>query len=84
MTMDNGDITMEAKTIKKQTAVRLDENLIDKLKTEAKKANRSLSNYVECILMNSVYSEPNETTLEAMKEAESGDLETLPLENFKQ
>ena len=71
-------------TIKKQTAFRLNENLIVKLKAEAKKANRSLSNYVECILMESIYSEPNETTLKAMEEAESGDLETLPLENFKQ
>ena len=75
---------MDARAIKKQTAFRLNENLIDKLKAEAKKANRSLSNYVECILMESIYSEPNETTLEAMKEAESGDLETLHLENFKQ
>ena len=77
---------MDAKTkknqTKKQTAFRLNENLIDRLKVEAKKANRSLSNYVECILMESIY-EPNETTLEAMKEAESGNLETLHLDNFK-
>jgi len=46
--------------------------LLDKLKKEARKRNRSLSNYVECILMESVYHEPNETTLAAMKEAESG------------
>jgi hypothetical protein len=75
---------MEAKAIKKQTALRLDGNLLDKLKAEAKKANRSLSNYVECILMESVFNEPNETTLAAMKEAENGDLETLELDNFKQ
>jgi len=75
---------MEAKAIKKQTAFRLDERLIEKLKMEAKKANRSLSNYVECILKDSVYNEPNKTTLDAMKEAESGDLETLPLKDFKQ
>ena len=75
---------MEARAIKKQTAFRLDESLIFKLKAEAKKTNRSLSNYVECILMESVNYEPNETTLEAMKEVESGDLETLHLEDFKQ
>ncbi|MDR1980608.1 MAG: toxin-antitoxin system protein [Tannerellaceae bacterium] len=63
---------MEARAIKKPTAFRLDENLIDKLKAEAKKANRSFNNYVECILMDSVYNEPNETTLEAIKEARSG------------
>jgi hypothetical protein len=75
---------MEARALKKQTAFRLDENLLDKLKVEAKKANRSLSNYVESILMESVFNEPNETTLAAMKEAENGDLETLELDNFKQ
>ena len=75
---------MEAKVIKKQTAFRLDEGLVNRLKEEAKKANRSLSNYVECILMNSVNNEPNEETIEAMKEVEKGNLETLPLDNFKQ
>ena len=75
---------MKTKTIKRQTAFRLDENLINQLKTEAKKANRSLSNYVECILRDNIYHEPNETTLEAMKEAEGGDLETLHLDSFKQ
>ena len=62
-------ITMET-VVKKQTAFRLDEGLVGRLKEEAKKANRSLSNYVECILMDSVYTEPNKTTLEALKEAQ--------------
>ena len=55
---------------KKQTAFRLNANLLERLKEQAKRANRSLSNYVECILMDSVYNEPNETT--AIKEARSG------------
>lgn len=63
---------MKAESIKKQTAFRLNANLLERLKEEAKKANRSLSNYVECILMDSVYNEPNETTREAVKEARSG------------
>ena len=70
--MYNSYITMETRTIKKQTAFRLDESLINKLKVEARKANRSLSNYVECILMDSVYNEPNEDTLEAIAEAKAG------------
>lgn len=74
---------MEARAIKKSTAFRLDEILLEKLKAEAKKVNRSLNNYVECILMDSVYNEPNETTLAAMKESESEELETLELDNFK-
>lgn len=63
---------MATKTIKKQAAFRLDENLLDRLKQEAQKVNRSLNNYVECILMDSVYNVPNQTTLDAMKEAEAG------------
>ncbi len=46
---------METKTVKKQMAFRLNENLVSRLKEEAKKENRSLSNYVECILMDSIY-----------------------------
>ncbi len=36
-------------------AFRLNENLVSRLKEQAKKENRSLSNYVECILMDSIY-----------------------------
>lgn len=46
---------MKTVSVKKQMAFRLNENLVNKLKEEAKKENRSLSNYVECILMDSVY-----------------------------
>ena len=63
---------METTTIKKQTAFRLNENLINRLKVEAKKANGSLSNYVETILMDSIYNQPNETTIKAIEEARSG------------
>ncbi|MDR1882509.1 MAG: toxin-antitoxin system protein [Prevotella sp.] len=73
---------MEAKAIKRQTAFRLSEKLIDRLKIGTKKENRSSSNYVECILMNSVY-EPNETTLEAIREARSGkSAGRLDMKNF--
>lgn len=47
-------------------AFRLNENLVNKLKEEAKKENRSLSNYVECILMDSVY---NNQDIEILEEA---------------
>lgn len=43
--------------MKKQMALRLNENLVNKLKEGAKKENRSLSNYIECILMDSIYNE---------------------------
>ncbi len=63
---------MDITANKKQTAFRLDSDLLDRLKVEAKKANRSLNNYVECVLMDSVYKEPNETTKAAIEEAKTG------------
>ena len=36
---------------------------------------RSLNNYVECLLLDAVYHEPNETTKAALKEAKSGKLD---------
>jgi predicted DNA-binding protein len=79
----NKSIAMNARTIKKTTAFRLNENLISRLKEEAKKANRSLNNYVECVLMDSVYIEPNEATLDAIREAQSGkSAGTIDMENF--
>jgi len=68
----NKCIAMEAKSIKKPTAFRLNQNLISRLKEEAKKSNRSLNNYVECILMDSVYNVPNAETIEAINEAKAG------------
>lgn len=62
---------MEA-VIRKQTSFRLREDLLKVLQEEAKKANRSLNNYVESMLMDAVYSEPNEETKTAIKEARAG------------
>ena len=63
---------MEPKVEKKQATFRLNANLLDRLKKEARMENRSLSNFVECVLAESVYYEPNETTLAAVEEARSG------------
>jgi len=63
---------METTAGKKQTAFRLNTDLLKRLRIEAKKENRSLNNYVESVLMNIVYNNPNKTTLEAIKEAKSG------------
>lgn len=62
---------MEA-TVKRQTAFRLDSELLEKLKSAAKREHRSLNNYVECILREVMYSEPNETTKTAIEEARAG------------
>ena len=69
---------------RKLTAFRLNEDLLVRLKIEAKNENRSLNNFVENALMEMVYRKPNKTTLAAIKEAqESDELETLDLENFE-
>ena len=69
---------------RKQTAFRLRTDLLDRLKVAAKKENRSLNNFVESVLLDAVYREPNEETLTAMKDAkENGNLDTLDLDNFE-
>lgn len=59
---------------KKNQSFRLSVELIDRLKQLAKRQNRSLNNYVETLLLDAAYHEPNETTLSAMEEARSGKL----------
>lgn len=62
---------MEA-VIRKQTSFRLREDLLQILQEHAKKANRSLNNFVESTLMDAMYSEPNAETIAAINEARSG------------
>ena len=68
---------------RKQTSFRLRTDLLKRMEKEASKENRSLNDFVEGILMDSLYFQPNETTLAAMREAESGvELEELDVDNF--
>ena len=68
------DVTID----RKQTAFRLSSDLLEKLKEAARRENRSLNNYVESVLMDVAYNNPNKLTIKAMKEArESRELETL-------
>lgn len=60
--------------LKKNQSFRLSVGLIDKLKELANRQNRSLNNYVETILLDVAYHQPNATTLAAMREAEVGEL----------
>ena len=57
---------------KVQTAFRLNKDLIRRLKMKAQKENRSLNNYVETVLMDIAYNEPNDETIAAIEEARSG------------
>ncbi|MDE5607529.1 MAG: toxin-antitoxin system protein [Muribaculaceae bacterium] len=60
--------------LKKNQSFRLPVELIERLKQLAKRQNRSLNNYVETLLLDAAYHQPNATTIAAMKEAESGAL----------
>ena len=61
-----------ATTVKrKATSFRLPMDLLEKLRAEAQKQHRSLNNLVEVFLLESLYREPNATTLAAMAEVKS-------------
>ena len=64
-------ITMDAVIERKQTAFRLATDLLERLKVLAKKDNRSLNNYVESVLMEIAYREPNAETKAAIDDARS-------------
>ena len=65
-------------SLKRNQSFRLPVDLIERLKLLAKRQNRSLNNYVETLLLDAAYHEPNATTIAAMKEAESGSLRNAP------
>lgn len=54
---------------------RLPVSLLDRLKEHAAKDRRSLNNYVEGILLDAVYREPNEITKASLADAKKGKLE---------
>ena len=75
---------MESAISRTQTAFRLSNELLKRLKIEARKQNRSLNNFVESVLMDAVYRTPNAKTLAAVKEARENDnLETINLDNLE-
>ena len=66
---------------KKNQSFRLPVDLIERLRQLAKRENRSLNNFVETLLLEAAYCEPNDVTLAAMKEAQNGKLRnTTPLD----
>ena len=56
-------------SMKVQTAFRLEKELVEELKEQAKRNKRSLNNYVELILSKVVEKQPNDKTIEALEEA---------------
>ena len=58
--------------IRKPASFRLRADLLEGLKRNAARENRTLNNYVESVLLGIVFDEPNEVTKAAIKEAKSG------------
>lgn len=65
------DIALE----KKAHVFRLPAYLLERLKELARKDQRSLDNYVEVLLLDAVYNEPNEETRLSFEDAKAGRLE---------
>ena len=57
---------------RKNTSFRLRTDLLERLRHNAAIANRTLNNYVESVLLDVVYHEPNEVTKAAIEEVMSG------------
>lgn len=56
-------------TIRVQASFRLKADLMERLRMGAKASNRSLNNFVENVLLEAMFREPNETTKAAIAEA---------------
>ncbi len=57
---------------RKPASFRLRSDLMARLRQNAARENRTLNNYVESVLLDVVYHEPNATTRAAIEEAISG------------
>ena len=63
---------MATTTIRKPASFRLRADLLERLRSNAVRENRTLNNYVESVLLDYIFNEPNETTKAAIMEAMSG------------
>ena len=63
---------MATAVVRKPVSFRLNAALLEELKRKAASANRSLNNYVESVLLDDVYNEPNEETRATIEEVKSG------------
>ena len=58
-------------TVRVQASFRLKADLMERLRMGARASNRSLNNFVENVLLDAIFSEPNDTTKAAIAEARS-------------
>ena len=63
---------MKTSAVRKHTSFRFHSGLVNTLKERAAKRNISLNGYVEMLLMDAVYDEPNEETRAAIEESKLG------------
>lgn len=62
---------MASDSVKVQTPLRFNKDLLELIKEKAKANKRSLNNYIEFLLYKDVGEIPNQDTIEAIKEARS-------------
>ncbi len=62
---------MATSIIRKPTSLRLRADLLEILKRNAALENRTLNNYIESVLLDIVYHQPNEVTKAAIEEAKN-------------
>ena len=62
---------METTIRRKQTSFRLRTDLLDFMKEDAERENRTLNNFLESLLLDYYYHEPNAVTKAAIEEAMS-------------
>lgn len=62
---------MDSVIERKPASFRLRTDLLERLRRNAIRQNRTLNNYVESLLLDFVYNEPNDTTRAAIEEARS-------------
>lgn len=63
--------SMATTIVRKPTSFRLRADLLDGLKRNAARENRTLNNYVESVLLDIVYREPNSVTKAAIEESKN-------------
>ena len=63
--------------VRKPASFRLRTDLLESLKKNAARENRTLNNYVESVLLDIVYHSPNDETIAAINEAKSNNHEKV-------
>ena len=75
---------METTAARKSATFRLNAALLERVKAEAARENRSLNNFVETLLIEAMRRIPNPETAEAIEEARSGKFAgELDMDNFE-